>query len=133
MPIAGEPFAFEMRHIKEAPDAPGVYAFFVGRKLVYFGVAEQSLRAELVEQVLRQSAMQSEDTVTGFVCEVLAHTYEAEDRFRELLFEFNSTYGHMPERNSRRPNGNARVSQSEPRRQDAASAGGRRPRWNDHP
>ncbi|MEX2228390.1 MAG: hypothetical protein WEB13_02010 [Dehalococcoidia bacterium] len=135
MPIAGEPFAFEMRDIKTAPDAPGVYAFFVGRKLVYFGIAEESLRAELVEQFVSQSAMASDETVSGFVVEVLTHKYEAEDRFRELLFEFNSMNGHMPERNSRRPNGNARGPRSgETRREpDALAAGAKRPRWGDHP
>lgn len=132
MPIAGEPFAFEMRHIREAPDAPGVYAFFVGRKLVYFGVAEQSLREQLTEQFVSQSAIASLETVSGYVCEVLPHAYEAEDRFRELLFEFNTLNGHMPERNVRRHSGTARPVES--RRAEApAPAGIRRPRWSDHP
>lgn len=136
MPIAGEPFAFETRHVKAAPDAPGVYALYVGRKLVYFGIAEESLRHELMEQMVSQSAVASDETVSGFVVEVLPHVYEAEDRFRELLFEFNTLHGHMPERNSRRPNGNSRNGGSpEPRRvADAASAGPvRRPRWGEHP
>lgn len=130
MPIAGEPFAFEMRHIKEAPHAPGVYAFFVGRKLVYFGVAEESLREQLTEQFISQSAMASEETVSGYVCEVLAHEYEAEDRFRELLFEFNTINGHMPERNVRRHSSSSRPAET---RRVAAPAALRRPSWSDHP
>ena len=141
MPIVGEPFAFEMRHVKAAPEAPGVYAFFVGRQLVFFGLAQESLRADLAEQYIAQAAVLSEESVSGFVVEVLAAPQEAEDRYRELIFEFNTVNGHMPERNGRRSGavGRNAARQDSPRPvPDAARLAGAevraqvRPRWSDH-
>ncbi|MBM3141030.1 MAG: hypothetical protein FJZ92_12690, partial [Chloroflexi bacterium] len=76
-----------------------MYALFSGRKLVYLGLAEHSLRDSLEAQFVSQTVVTSDQEITGFVAEP---SEAAAERYREFLFEFNATF-RAPARAQRAP------------------------------
>lgn len=47
MPVAGKKYSFAQDNVDKAPEEPGVYALYDGDKVIYYGMASDSIRTRL--------------------------------------------------------------------------------------
>jgi hypothetical protein len=101
MPISGDRYAFTEKNVNNAPDEHGVYALYDGDILIYYGRASG-------DGVTICSRLQSHFRGDEGPCTQGATHYRREvtespkHREKELLDEFEATFGRLPRCNERR-------------------------------
>ena len=114
MQIAGNPYALDSVGVSHAPETPGVYALHLRDVVVYYGIAEESLRDALSEHhEVERSRLNRRESVTGFTFECPP---DLDKRRRQLLFQFLASYGQHPKRNAEEAKERVRASEEGARR-----------------
>jgi excinuclease UvrABC nuclease subunit len=99
MPITGDQYHFSQENVDKSPDQPGVYALYQNNALIYIGRAQTSIRGRLQSHRAGREGPCTQ-AADGYKREVCSNPVTRE---RELLAEFQYTYGRLPRCNSVMP------------------------------
>ena len=99
MPISMAPQMFIPAYISRVPETAGVYALNDGFEIIYYGSAEDSIRDRLMDHYNGKHGTCTQRAI-WFLYETTTSLLE---RVGELLAEFNSDHGKLPECNDQTP------------------------------
>ncbi len=99
MPISTKPQMFIPTYISRSPDTPGVYALNDGSNIIYYGSAEDSIRDRLTDNYNGNDDSCTKKAI-WFLYE---ETTSPLERVGELLAEFHSEHGKLPNCNDQTP------------------------------
>ena len=99
MPISTKPQMFIPTYISRSPDTPGVYALNDGFNIIYYGSAEDSIKVRLMDNYNGKHGTCAQRAI-WFLFE---ETTSPLERVAELLAEFHSDFGKLPECNDQDP------------------------------
>ena len=99
MPISTKPQMFIPAYISRAPETPGVYALNDGFKIIYYGHAEDSIKDRLMDHHNGKNGPCTQRAI-WFLYETTSSPLERET---ELLTEFLSEFGKLPNCNDQTP------------------------------
>ena len=98
MPIHGEKYRFVKRNVDLSPDEPGVYALFIGERLIYYGEAHDGTIRARLQRHLSGAEGACTQQATHYKRESCA---DPEQRELDLPAEFQSINGRLPRCNER--------------------------------